>query len=62
MIADKEVTDRGEINFTGGADVTPIVDVLYGSLPVCDPTLTSNPRLLEDQVLVVYDTAPELLN
>ena len=32
MIADKEVTDRGEINFTGGADVTPIVDVLYGSL------------------------------
>ena len=32
MIADKEVTDRGELNFTGGADVTPIVDVLYGSL------------------------------
>ena len=32
MILDKEVTDRGEINFTGGADVTPIVDVLYGSL------------------------------
>ena len=32
MIADKEVTDRGEINFTGGADVTPIVDVFYGSL------------------------------
>jgi RNA polymerase sigma-70 factor, ECF subfamily len=32
MIADKEVTDRGEIIFTGGADVTPIVDLLYGSL------------------------------
>ena len=32
MIANKEVTDRGEINFTGATDVTPIVDVLYGSL------------------------------
>ena len=86
MIANKELDGRGQINFTGGTDVTPVVDVLYGSLyqfavgltksesdagdlvqqtflslSLSDPTLTSNPRLLEDQVLVVYNIAPELL-
>ena len=28
----KEATDHAKSNFTGGTDVTPIVDVLYGSL------------------------------
>jgi hypothetical protein len=28
----RALADRWEINFTGGADVTQIVDVLYGSL------------------------------
>ena len=32
MITSKELTGHGEINFTGGTDVTPIVEVLYGSL------------------------------
>ena len=32
MITNKEATDHGKSNFTGGTDVTPIVDVLYGSL------------------------------
>src|SRR5258708_21134951 len=32
MITSKEITGQGEINFTGGTDVTPIVEVLYGSL------------------------------
>ncbi len=32
MIASKEATDHGDSNFTGGVDVTPIVDCLYGSL------------------------------
>jgi RNA polymerase sigma-70 factor, ECF subfamily len=32
MITSKELTGHGEINFTGGTDVTPIVEMLYGSL------------------------------
>jgi DNA-directed RNA polymerase specialized sigma24 family protein len=32
MIASKELTGHREINFTVGTDVTPIVEVLYGSL------------------------------
>jgi RNA polymerase sigma-70 factor (ECF subfamily) len=32
MIANKEVTDQREIHFTGDKDVTPVVEVLYGSL------------------------------
>jgi RNA polymerase sigma factor (sigma-70 family) len=32
MITSKELTGHGAINFTGGTDVTPIVEVLYDSL------------------------------
>src|SRR5271165_4757657 len=32
MLANKEVSDQREVNFTGGKDVTPVVEVLYGSL------------------------------
>jgi RNA polymerase sigma-70 factor (ECF subfamily) len=32
MITSEELTGHGEINFAGGTDVTPIVEVLYGSL------------------------------
>jgi hypothetical protein len=42
MITSKEVTGRGEINFTGGTDVTPIVEVLYGSLYQFALSLTSS--------------------
>jgi hypothetical protein len=38
MIASKEATDR-EINFTGGMDVTPIVEHLYGPLYQGSPRL-----------------------
>jgi hypothetical protein len=75
-----KATERKKTDFSGGTDVSPIVDVLYGSLYQfavrltrsefdaaanffdTDPTFTLNPRLLEDQVLVVYHAAPELSN
>jgi DNA-directed RNA polymerase specialized sigma24 family protein len=62
MITSKEVTGRGEINFTGGTDVTPIVEVLYGSLYQFALSLTSSESDAADLVQQTFLTLIQRLH
>jgi DNA-directed RNA polymerase specialized sigma24 family protein len=62
MITSKEVTGHGEINFTGGTDVTPIVEVLYGSLYQFALSLTSSESDAADLVQQTFLTLIQRLH